>query len=103
MLFPKPKRIQDQALKDSLKTGYCVISHCRRRGVDPAHVKTVGSHGDDVISNLMCLCRWHHVEQHQIGIITFTRKYPSVLNFLRSHGWELQEIFGRFRLIKSQD
>ena len=41
---------------------------------DPQHVKTVGSGGVDA-ENIVPLCHYHHVECHNIGILTFQEKY----------------------------
>lgn len=42
---------------------------------DPAHIHSRGAGGSDDLSNLMALCRKHHIEQHQIGLHSFTLKY----------------------------
>ena len=47
--------------------------------------------------NLMPLCAWHHVETHNIGTVSFSKKYESVNNFLIKNGWEL--IAGKWRHI----
>lgn len=39
--------------------------------------------------NLMPLCAWHHVETHNIGTVSFSKKYPSVNDWLVSNGWSL--------------
>jgi hypothetical protein len=40
--------------------------------VDVAHVKTRGSGGADR-NNVVPLCRWHHVAQHNMGIRSFEK------------------------------
>jgi hypothetical protein len=55
--------------------------------VDVAHVKSRGSGGTDDLWNLMPLSREIHHIQHQIGILSFIRKYPSVAAYLASNGW----------------
>ena len=52
------------------------------------HIKTVGSGGDDVDDNLLCLCPKHHNEIHMKGTRMFAAKYLSVAAKLRSKGWE---------------
>ncbi len=42
---------------------------------DPHHIVTIGAGGDDSLSNLVSLCRTHHVEIHKIGRKTFALKY----------------------------
>jgi hypothetical protein len=42
---------------------------------DPHHYKTRGAGGDDSLENLISLCRKHHNEIHQIGVLTFMAKY----------------------------
>lgn len=38
-------------------------------GLDVHHIDTRGSGGDDVLPNLICLCRRHHTLAHQ-GLIS---------------------------------
>jgi hypothetical protein len=70
----------------------CII--CGKSNADKAHIKTKGSGGPDDDSNIMFLCRIHHVEQHKIGIITFIEKYPSVKKTIEAKGWEIVLING---------
>lgn len=65
---------------------------------DPCHLKSRGSGGDDVESNLLSLCRTHHGEQHQIGFVKFCEKYPAVERELNKKGWEIREEFGLKKL-----
>lgn len=53
---------------------------CGRPKSDIAHVEAIGMGADRKTVNhtkyhFMCLCRKHHMEQHQIGIETFMSKY----------------------------
>ena len=53
---------------------------CGKQHSDLAHVETVGAGRDrkaidHTQHHFMCLCRDHHIEQHQIGIETFIQKY----------------------------
>lgn len=80
--------------------GQCLA--CRRMTeVDRAHIKTKKSGGTMDDWNIMLLCRKHHVEQHQIGIVTFTKKYPSVEAELNRKGWSVEEIFGQMKLVRA--
>lgn len=66
----------DEALKARVRAQGCVIDNCDCSGpVDPHHVKTRGSGGDDRREIVMPLCRWHHVEAGTIGIRTFIKQY----------------------------
>lgn len=58
--------------------------------VDVAHIKTKGSGGCDELWNLMPLSREAHCEQHNLGILSFIRKYPSVAAYVASHGWYIE-------------
>ncbi|ATH60407.1 putative HNHc nuclease [Staphylococcus nepalensis] len=56
----------------------CVI--CGKPGSDLAHYQTVGSGRNrnkinHTNNKVLALCRYHHSEQHQIGMNTFNRKY----------------------------
>ena len=37
-------------------------------GFDVHHIETKGSGGDDILDNLICLCRKHHNEAHNVRI-----------------------------------
>lgn len=69
--------------------------------VDRAHIKTKKSGGTMDDWNIMLLCRRHHVEQHQIGIVTFTKKYLLVEEELQRKGWKVEEIFGQMKLVRA--
>ena len=74
--YPKPQRVSDEALKAEVRAQGCVVHNCDcTPGVDPHHVKTRGSGGDDRREILMPLCRFHHTEAGQIGQKTFQQKY----------------------------
>jgi len=76
----------------------CLV--CLSKTIDRAHVKTKGSGGTWDDWNIMPLCRIHHIQQHRIGIVTFALKYPQVLEHLEQKGWEIQDQFGRKRLVR---
>lgn len=90
MAFDKPQRHQDRALLDLAHKGRCVV--CSRVGCDGDHIKTKGSGGPDLPWNIMHLCRVHHTEKHQIGLVTFAKKYWKVHRWLLSNGWEFCEV-----------
>lgn len=92
----KPRRIQDKKQRDLTNRKPCLV--CGRKS-DAAHVKSVGSGGDDVEENLIPLCREHHSAQHW-GWTKFLKKYPQVLWRLEEKGWTLETLFGRTRLVR---
>lgn len=67
-MIPKPRRIVDpQAIKAARKP-YC--EYCGKWGyTEVHHIKTRGSGGDDVPSNLVSLCRACHDKAHR-GLIS---------------------------------
>lgn len=69
-----------------------------RPDADTHHIKTRGAGGGDEPSNIMYLCREHHVEWHKIGAVTFTDKYGMVEGHMRLNGWE--KLMGKWRHIK---
>ena len=79
--FMKPQRIVNRALLEARKRERCCV--CEKYGCDPDHIKTVGAGGDDVENNVWPLCRTHHVERHQLGVLTFIRKHPGAQAWLR--------------------
>lgn len=48
------------------------------------HVTTRGAGGDDSYENVWPLCTEHHRERHQIGLLTFVRKYPILRRWLEA-------------------
>jgi predicted restriction endonuclease len=67
-------------------------------GVDPAHIRTFGSSGNDDWYNIIPLCRADHQEQHRIGWKDFCEKYPKVGALLKELGWEFIEANGKWKL-----
>lgn len=94
MTIKKPRRVVDKELREKISQMKCLV--CFRSPCDPAHVKTRGSGGGDVIDNLMPLCRSHHSLQHRIGISTFALRFQRVFDWLTKHGWTIED--GRVRL-----
>lgn len=56
-----------------VKSHCCVVPGCEATDIDFAHIKTVGSGGDD--TGGVSMCRRHHAEQHTLGIETFQAKH----------------------------
>lgn len=81
-------RIENKALCKSYQGAPCIV--CGKSGVGH-HVKSRGSGGDDVESNLMTLCVVCHREVHDIGLTEFADKYTRVTRWLLNHGWSLIE------------
>ena len=79
------KRIVNKALLKSYHAMYCLV--CGSTPCDPAHVKTIGSGGNDVEYNLVPLCRLHHIEQHKVGWFKMMEKYEVVSGKLRAMKW----------------
>lgn len=63
----------------------CVI--CARQPVDAHHVKSKKSGGDDIVHNLMPLCRNHHQELHKKGLSFMADRYNGVLIWLQAANW----------------
>lgn len=68
-MVPKPKRkISKATIYEAIKRdGNCMVGMLTHgkygacsSGLDPHHIKTVGSGGGDELKNLICLCRYHH-------------------------------------------
>lgn len=89
---PKKKRVKNRKLMDSFHEMKCLA--CGFPGSDPAHVKTRGSGGDDIESNIIPLCRICHSYQHRIGWFRFFIKYPHVEQIVNEMGWEIVDEFG---------
>lgn len=54
--------------------------------VDLDHITTRGAGGKDDDNNFFILCRKCHTERHQIGLITFIKKYPNLKSWLKDKG-----------------
>lgn len=55
------------------------------------HWKTVGSGGDDKLSNLVPLCAHHHSQFHTIGKRSFLERYSQIISLFRDK-YELPEL-----------
>lgn len=88
--------MKNKKLRESFHKKRCLV--CNKVGCDPCHIRTFAVTLCDDENNLMPLCREHHTEQGQIGIVTFLRKYPSVLSYVETLGFEIDY---RGKLIRS--
>lgn len=69
----------------------CGIPGCEARDVEQAHAKSRGAGG--TWRDSLPLCRAHHREQHQLGLLTFETKYGVDLRSLAAATvalWEAQ-------------
>lgn len=76
----------------------CIVCNLNSKGmVTFHHIYTRKAYPEYSKSafNLMPLCLWHHNETHNIGTVSFSKKYEPVNNFLISNGWEL--VSGKWR------
>lgn len=64
-MIPKPHRIKNEPLLKRIKNnGPCQMPECQNGDIDPHHIKTVGSGGNDESENIVRLCWQHHVRAH---------------------------------------
>jgi ABC-type proline/glycine betaine transport system substrate-binding protein len=61
------------------------------------HVKTRKSGGGDEPWNLCPLCRKHHTEIHAVGTLTFSKRHPEFLDWLKKNNWEMDLINNKWR------
>jgi len=88
-MFPKSKRFEDREYLDTFKDRRCIA--CNNYGCDPCHIRSFGSGGGDEFENVMALCREHHTEQHKIGWLVMSKKYPAILDDLKEKGWKFND------------
>lgn len=74
-----------------LKSDRCEIGYECLGPLDPDHVKTLASGGANKDFNIMTLCRKHHQEKGQKGIIHMAEKYYQYKLWLIRNGWEFEE------------
>ncbi len=86
----KPRRKVNRDLLDEIKKLPCCCCGSRYM-VDPSHVKTVKSSGDDARWNVFPKCRICHNLWHSLGPKRFFARYPSFEKLLMSVGWEWLE------------
>lgn len=90
----KPKRVKNPDLLKSYKDYKCVA--CGYQADEMHHIKHKGSGGDDVLGNLLPLCRTDHVKLHAMGLNTFVDKYK-LQAVLLDKGWEFDEYKKKWR------
>ena len=73
-MFAKNKRFRSQKNLQWARERDCEVCGSPPPN-DPSHLRSQGAGGDDSKTNLMTLCRTHHIQQHRIGIKTFVKKY----------------------------
>lgn len=89
MNLAKPKRISNPFLLKWIRDNCrCIV--CGDQPVDPHHIKTKGSGGDDAPSNIMPLCREHHCDWDAPwkGPGWMIRNHPDVRMWLLATGNE---------------
>tara|TARA_R110000824_G_scaffold18676_1_gene73566 strand:- start:7285 stop:7638 length:354 start_codon:yes stop_codon:yes gene_type:complete len=67
----------------------CIIEGCGTWPTQAAHVKSRGA-GGKAESNIVSLCLHHHMEQHQMGILSFQAKYQIDL---KSHAERIEQLY----------
>ena len=87
-MFPKPKRIKDRGLLDEIKKLRCIA--CGKYGVDPAHIRSRGAGGHDLVGWVIPLCRPCHSLSHHIGWVRFLEKNFNVKMTLEELGWIIE-------------
>lgn len=85
------------------KKDRCVIGDDCFGPLDPDHVKTLASGGKNVAQNIMTLCRAHHVEKGQKGIIHMAEKYPQYKKWLLENDWEFDTFRGKWVRYETKD
>lgn len=73
---------------NQFKKDQCLVGIDCLGPLDVDHVRTLGAGGLDTESNLMTLCRKHHVEKGMKGIDHMANKYENYLIWLRDYGWQ---------------
>lgn len=89
------KRKIDKDLLSSYRNKPCLVCGSTN-GTVAHHIKTVGSGGDDIPENLMCLCFKHHTEIHQIGLTASVIKYPKVRSWLEINKWKFDGFMQKY-------
>lgn len=107
MTFPKKGKVRrktpeqknehrrSKAFLASIRELACIA--CGKSGPsDPDHIATRGSGGKDTVENLWPLCRAHHRERHDHGLLHMSQKYSSCDAFLRLNGWMYDSFFNKW-------
>ena len=83
-------RIVNKDLLKSYQGKKCLV--CENTTTTVAHhIRTRGAMGDDVESNLFCLCWWHHRKIHDNGLIWFVCEY-NLNNVMKEKGWTFDNV-----------
>lgn len=81
-------RSRNMSLLQEVRGEPCAV--CFREGPsDPHHIKTRGAGGPDRPWNLIAVCREHHSQIHNEGILSLWEKFPFFRARLKRMGWEL--------------
>jgi hypothetical protein len=89
----KYNRIKNVKLLEEVRKQRCLLiastsrEDCCVGSTDPHHIKSVGSGGHDIETNVIPLCRKHHTEVHAIGLNRFSNKYAKIAVWLSKNGW----------------
>ena len=84
-----------------MKNYDCIV--CKSKTTDRCHIKSRGSGGSDDEWNIFFACRFHHVQQHGIGVVAFVELYPEVKKEFEKKGWEIVNEFGVKKLRRKTD
>jgi 5-methylcytosine-specific restriction endonuclease McrA len=95
----KEARIRNPELIKFVRNQPCLI--CGKTAPNDAHhVISRGAGGEDEPENLMPLCSGvggHHSMWHQRGILTMSKTFPQVSNWLKLAGFEICETKGTWK------
>lgn len=78
---------KNKTLRNKYRSIPCII--CGDLPSDATHIKSYATTLEDKEENLVPLCRLHHSEQHQIGILTFINKYPNYKEYIHKLGFKV--------------
>lgn len=80
-------------------TGKSECVCCKKFGpVDSCHIKSRGSGGPNEGFNLLSMCRSCHRLQHTVSWSGLLKRYPHMTQTLKSRGWSIEIVMGRFKL-----
>jgi hypothetical protein len=99
----KFNRIKNPKLCESYRSMSCILLGATSGKEDKCyglvvghHIKSVGSGGHDLPTNLIPLCEKHHEEIHK-GLNKFTNKYPKISIWLTRNGWSFNTSINKWR------
>ena len=90
----KLKRVKNKILRRSYHDKTCIL--CKNPATH-AHIKSRGSCGDYVETNIAALCGQHHTEHGSIGMTTFANKHGVFKMWLIDNGWIYNDFMGKWR------